>query len=89
MFRKAIFVLTSAAVLGLGLAPAAEAKTKFNIDFGVTGDAGAIYIGQPVYDDDGYELADDDCRYVKVKHKKWNAAHTRKITYYTKELVCG
>lgn len=91
MFRKATLAIVSAAILGLGLAPAAQAKTNLNIGigFGVVGDAGAIYVGQPVYYDDGYGWADDDCHYVTVKHKKWNASHTKKITYYSKKLVCN
>lgn len=91
MHRKAILALTSAAFLGLGLAPSAEAKTSLNIGFGfgVSGDAGSIYVGAPAYEDDDGAWADDDCEYVKVKRKKWNAAHTKKITYYTTELVCG
>ena len=89
MIRTMLIALTAAGAAALALAPAAEAKTKFNIDVGIGIPAGGIYLGSPVYIDDGYGYGgyEDDCHYVKVKHKKVKADGTVKV-WYSKELVC-
>ena len=87
MIRNTLIALTAAGAMGLALAPAAEAKTKIHLDVGFNVGGAGIYIGGPGYYDGGWGY--DDCHYVKVKHKKWNKAHTKKIVYFTKELVCG
>lgn len=88
MIRNSLIALTAAAAFGVALAPAAEAKTKidFNVNLGLEG--GYVQAGSPGYDDDDYVIFDDGCHYVKVKHKSWNKWHTKKVTYFTKELVC-
>ncbi|WP_373502610.1 hypothetical protein [Aestuariivirga sp.] len=84
MLRTALIALTAAAAATLALAPAAQAKTNidFNIGFGV---APGFYVGAPVYVG-GYGY-DDDCHYVKVKHKKVKANGKVKV-WYSKERVC-
>ena len=86
MIRTTLIALTAAAAV-LALAPAAQAKTKFNINVGIGIPAGGIYLGSPVYMDDDYVSYEDDCYYVKVKHKKLKANGTVKV-WYSKELVC-
>lgn len=88
MIRNALIAFSAAGAMGLALAPAAEAKTKIHLDVGFNIGGPGIYVDGPghSYDDDFYY--GDDCHYVKVKHKKWNKAHTKKIVYFTKELVC-
>ena len=87
MIRKSLIALTAAGAVGLAFAPAAEDKQKvhFNVGFDVGG--GGIYVGPPGYYDDDYYFG-GDCQYVKVKHKRWNKAHTKKFVYFTTELVC-
>lgn len=90
MLRTALIALAATATMGVALAPAAQAKTHvdFNIGIGVPG--GYIAVGEPGYGyyDAGYASYDDDCHYVKVKHKKWKADGSKKI-WFTKELVCN
>jgi hypothetical protein len=85
MIRNALIALTAAGAMGLAFAPAAEAKTKINVDLGFHVGGGGIYIGGPGYYDDGWY---GDCGFIKVKHKKWNKWHTKKIVWYTKKYVC-
>ena len=85
MIRKALIALTAAGAIGLAFAPAAEAKTKIHVNLGFYGGGGGIYLGGPGYYYDGW---DDDCHYIKVKHKKWNKHHTKKIVWFSKKLVC-
>lgn len=88
MIRNALIALTAAAAIGVALAPAAQAKTKVNFDVNFAVDGGYIQVGSPAYYDDGYVVMDDDCHMVKIKHTKWNKWHTKKVTFYTKEMVC-
>lgn len=93
MIRSTLIALTAAGAAALALAPAAEAKTHFNIDvgLGLGVPAGGIYVGSPVYVDDGYGYGygyyDDGCHYVKVKHKKMRADGSIKV-WFSKELAC-
>ena len=87
MIRTTLIALTAAAAAALALAPAAQAKTYFDINVGLGIPAGGIYAGSPVYMDDDYGSYEDDCHYVKVKHKKLKANGMVKV-WYSKELVC-
>ena len=92
MFRKALVAFAATSAIALAAAPAAEAKTKVNFDLGINVGGGGVIIdpGFGVYDDDFYVSVDDDfCGWQKVKHKKWNKAHTKKVIYFSKEWVCG
>ncbi len=82
MLRTTLIALAATAGLAFAASSQAQAKTNINLDFGINlggGSGGYVYVG------DGYA---DDCHYVTVKHKKWNKWHTKKVVYYTKELVC-
>ncbi len=86
MLRTTLIALTATAGLAFAASSQAQAKTNINLDIGLNlaGGSGGIYVGGgDVYVDYG-----DDCHYVTVKHKKWNKWHTKKVVYYTKELVC-
>lgn len=93
MLRTALIALSATAAMAVALAPSAQAKTHvdFNIGIGVPG--GYIAVGEPApdygYYDAGYGYGsyDDDCHYVKVKHKKWLPDGTKKV-WFSKELVC-
>lgn len=94
MIRNTVIALTAAAALGAALAPAAQAKN--NIDFNVNLGFGGGYIGvgnYKHYNDYGYyghgsyAAYDDDCHYVKVKHKK-KTKHGKVKVWFSKKLVC-
>src|SRR5215218_4265441 len=87
MIRTSLIALAAAGAAALALAPAAQAKTHLNIDVGFGVPAGGIYLGSPVNMDDDYGSYEDDCHYVKVKHKKMKANGTVKV-WFSKELVC-
>jgi hypothetical protein len=89
MIRSTLIALATAATAALALAPAAQAKTNvdFNIGLGIGVPVGGIYVGGPVYFDDGYDYYGDDCHYVKVKHKARKANGKVKV-WYSKKLVC-
>jgi hypothetical protein len=90
MTRKTLIALTAAAAVTVGFAASAQAKTNFNIDFGIN-------LGAPLYNpgyyDAGYgyddDYSDDSCGYQLVKKVKWNWNHTHKIVKYKKVWVCG
>jgi hypothetical protein len=89
MIRNTLFALAAAGAIGVALAPAAQAGPKLNIDLGIGISGGVIHVGSPGYYDDDYVDDGEDCEVVTVRHKKWNKTHTKKVVYYTKELVCG
>lgn len=96
MTRKPLIALAALAAAGLAFATAAEAKTKIHFGVGVNL-GGPVYVGggygYPYYDYYGgdYLVVSEgpDCHWMSIKHKKWNASHTKKIVYFTKEYVCG
>jgi hypothetical protein len=92
MIRSTIIALTATAALGLAFAPAAQAKNNidFNVNLGFSG--GYIGIGNynhhdGYYGHGNYAAYDDDCHYVKVKHKK-KLKHGKVKVWFTKQLVC-
>ena len=87
MIRTTLIALTATGAAALALAPAAEAKSHLNINVGFGVPVGGIYLGSPVYMDDDYGTYEDDCHYVKVKHKKFKNNGTVKV-WFSKELVC-
>lgn len=92
MIRKALIALAAVTAAGLALAPAADAKTRINFDVGINLGGGGIYVGPGAgfYDDDFVMVSDEpDCGWEMVRHKKWNASHTRKVVFFTKQYVCG
>ena len=89
MIRTALLSLTAAGAAALALAPAAQAKTNVDFNIGVGFDAGYVLVGNDgsYYDDDFILVEeDDDCHYVKVKHKKVKNGKVK--VWYSKELVC-
>jgi hypothetical protein len=87
MIRQTLTALSVAAILGLGLASTASAKTHVNFDINLGfGGYAEPYPAYPVADD-----YDDDpgCGWVWVKRKVWNASHTHKIWIKRKQWVCG
>lgn len=86
MLRNTIVALSATAALGVALAPAAQAKTNIDFNLGIGIPVGGVYVGDGYYDDD-YGVYDEDCDYVKVKHKKVKSNGKIKV-WYTKELVC-
>lgn len=92
MIRNTLIALAAVSAAALTFAPAADAKTHINFDVGVNLGGGGIYVGPGVgyYDDDFVMISNEpDCGWELVKHKKWNASHTHKIVFFTKQYVCG
>ena len=89
MIRTALLSFTAAGAAALALAPAAQAKTNVDFNIGVGFDAGYVQVGNGgLYDDDDFIMVeeDEDCHYVKVKHKKVKNGKVK--VWYSKELVC-
>jgi hypothetical protein len=94
MFRKAFISLVAVATIGTGIASmtsAADAHRRHHrshISLGFVPFFGFPGYGYgdryAFYDDYGYE----DCGYRRVKVKRWNKAHTRRIVVYKKRWVC-
>ncbi len=101
MFRKAFISLAAAATLAVGsiaMTSAADAKHRhhrhhhghvslgFFPFMGYPGYGYGYGYGYPAYYDNYY--AYEDCGYRRVKVKKWNKAHTRRIIVYKKRWIC-
>jgi len=89
MIRNTLIALSATAVLGIGLATTASAKT--HVDIGINlGFSGGYWPGPypiyPVVDDYGDEPG---CGWVWINKKVWNASHTHKIWIKKKQWVCG
>lgn len=90
MIRNTLIALAAVSAAGIAMASVAEAKTRVNFDIGINLGAGGIYVGPgPAYYDGGYMAVDDECGWHLVRHKTWNASHTKKFVFFTKEYVCG
>lgn len=82
MSRSTLIALTAAAAISVSTGPAAMAKANFDFNVKIGSGGGTILIGTPRH---GF---DDGCFFVKVKHTTWNKWHTKKVTFFTRELVC-
>jgi len=83
MFRKSLIALTAAAVLSLGMAASAEAKTNIDVHLGFGGFGyGGGYFGP------GYGYYHEECGWQWVKYKKWNKWHTKYIIKTKKVWAC-
>ena len=92
MIRNTLIATAAISAIAIGLASSAGAKTKVIFDIGLNLGSGGFYAGPGAgfYDDEFLAAGDDDdCGWEKVMHKKWNASHTHKIVFFTKEWVCG
>ena len=88
MIRNVFIALSATAALGIALAPAAQAKNNIDFNVNLGFDGGYINVGNGgYYDDDVFYVADDDCHYVKVKHKKMLKNGKIKV-WFSKQLVC-
>jgi hypothetical protein len=86
MLRTTLLSLSAAGAAALALAPAAQAKTNVDFNIGLGFDGGYVQVGNGDYYDDDYVVADEECHYVKVKHKKVKNGKVK--VWYSKELVC-
>ena len=92
MIRSTIIALTATAALGLAFAPAAQAKNNIDLNCTLASSGGCLVFGNynphDCYYGHGHFAAyDDDCHYVKVKHKK-KLKHGKVKVWFTKQLVC-
>lgn len=89
MIRSTFIALAAVASLGVAMASSAEARTRINLDIGINLGGAGLYLGpRPYYYDPGYYAVESDCRWLLLKHRKWNRSHTRKVVFFTKEYVC-
>ena len=92
MIHNTLIALAAVSAAAIVLAPAANAKTHIKFNVAVNLGGGGIYVGPGAgfYDDDFVMVSDEpDCGWEMVRHKKWNASHTRKVVFFTKQYVCG
>jgi hypothetical protein len=97
MFRKALISLVATAALAagtIGMTSDADAKHRHHRHHGAHISLGFVpFFGFPgydyghryaYYDDYGYE----DCGYRRVKVKRWNKSHTRRVVVFKKRWTC-
>ena len=90
MIHNTLIALAAVSAAALVLAPAANAKTHIKFNVAVNLGGAGIYVGPGYYDDAFVMVSDEpDCGWEMVKHKKWNANHTHKVVFFTKQYVCG